>query len=158
MLSNTNSFICTGLKDFKYCYLILLVLFVYISFKYSKWLNGSFWAIDGTQTNTICQGQHELGSNGNEEVLHIPQSSRLEPHPQMQFSVIYRTLLVGMSYSSAELQLVYSTAPAEWTIKYLVEWFCIHWYFYHPIMHMCILWHVGNYFWHSCASTHWFLL
>ena len=34
------------------------------------------WAIDGTIEGITTSGQSEPGSNGNEEVLHIPQSSR----------------------------------------------------------------------------------
>ena len=30
--------------------------------------------------------------NGNEQVLHIPENSRLEPQHQMQFNVLRRTL------------------------------------------------------------------
>ena len=64
-----------------------------------------------------------------------PHSSKLEPHYLMQFlyhiqntklqhhrnltlrlfSVIYRTLIGRGSYPSAEVQLMYSTAPGDWT-------------------------------------------
>ena len=37
----------------------------------------------------------------------------LEPHHQMQFCVISRTLS-GVSYPPLEMKLVYSTAPANW--------------------------------------------
>ena len=40
----------------------------------------------------------------------------LEPHPQL-FFVISRTRGGGGSYLSAEVQLVYSTAPADWATK-----------------------------------------
>ena len=45
-----------------------------------KWLNISIWPIDGTLTGTTTQGQSELESNGNEGILHILQTPRLEPH------------------------------------------------------------------------------
>ena len=54
-------------------------------------------------------GQSGPGSDGNKGVLRIPQSS------SRLFSVISWTLVGGGgSYSSAEKQLVYSTAPADW--------------------------------------------
>ena len=41
-----------------------------------KWLNSPIWPIDRTLTGTTTQGQIGHGSNGNEDVLYIPQSSR----------------------------------------------------------------------------------
>ena len=43
-----------------------------------KWLNSSIWNIDGTKTSTTTLSQSGPESNGNEEVLHIPQSLRTE--------------------------------------------------------------------------------
>ena len=48
-----------------------------IGFKYSKWLYTSIWTIDGTQTGTTTLGQSGSGSNGNEGVIHILQSSKM---------------------------------------------------------------------------------
>ena len=64
-------------------------------------------------TGTITPSQSRLGSNGNERVLQIPQSPRtgasssdiLESSPGH---------LLGKSYTSVEMQLAYSTAPADW--------------------------------------------
>ena len=42
-------------------------------------------------------GKSGHGSNGNERVLHIPQTPRLKPHHQMLFNVILRTL-TGFKY------------------------------------------------------------
>ena len=53
-----------------------------------------------------------------------PHSSKLQYHWKFTlrlFSVIYRTLL-GLSYLSAELTLVYSTAPTDW-VRLLSEYF-----------------------------------
>ena len=47
-------------------------------FKYWKWLNISILPIDGSLKNTSSLGQNGPGSNLNEGVLHIPQSSRTE--------------------------------------------------------------------------------
>ena len=45
-------------------------------FKYRKWLNVSIRHIDGTLIGTTTPGQNGLGSNDNEGILHIPQSSK----------------------------------------------------------------------------------
>ena len=42
-----------------------------------KWLNITIWPIDGTLTSTTNPGQSGPGSNGNEGVFYIPQSSSL---------------------------------------------------------------------------------
>ena len=58
-------------------------------------------------TNTT-QGQKGLESYGNKGQLYIPQSSKTEPLPSdclMSYSG---------SYTSAEMQSTYSTAPANW--------------------------------------------
>ena len=47
-----------------------------ISFHTVKWFNSSILSIDGTLTGTTSLGESGHASNGNEEVLHIPQSSR----------------------------------------------------------------------------------
>ena len=39
-------------------------------------LNSSIWPIDWTQSDTTTPGQSEPGSDANDEVLQIPQSSR----------------------------------------------------------------------------------
>ena len=66
-----------------------------------------FLTINGTLTGTTAPGQS--GPKSNEEVPHIPQSSRTEPHHQMQFSVISKTLVDGLLLIS-EIQSAYSTA------------------------------------------------
>ena len=52
------------------------------------------------------------GSNSNEGVLHTPQSSWTEASPS-DCSVSYPGHLLEKSYSSAQMQSVYSTAPAN---------------------------------------------
>ena len=73
-------------------------------------LNISIWPIDRTLTDDIIPGQSGNGSDGNEGVLRIPQSSN------RKFNVVFRTLVVmgGRSYPSAEVQSVYSAAAAAW--------------------------------------------
>ena len=68
LLSNTNSsiqlysYVCTQLNGFKY----------------SKWLNSPTWPIDGILISTTTSDQSGTGSNGNKEVLYIPQALGLE--------------------------------------------------------------------------------
>ena len=81
LLSNTNSFIFTQLNGFKY----------------SKSLNSSLWPIYGTPTDTSTSGCDGPGSNGNEEVLYISQSTRTEALPSGGLvSYPGRLLVVGL--------------------------------------------------------------
>ena len=49
--------------------------------------------IDGTLISNINLDQSGPESNGDEGVFHIPQTPGLDPHHQMQFSVIPRKCL-----------------------------------------------------------------
>ena len=49
----------------------------------------------------------------------FPKTSALEPHHQMQFSVITKTLVLGVSYSSAEMQSGYSSLSGNWATRWL---------------------------------------
>ena len=61
------------------------------------------------------RGQSGPGSNGNEVVLRIPQSSSITEASLSDCLVSYPGhLLKAGSYPSAEMQLVYSTTPADW--------------------------------------------
>ena len=55
------------------------------------------------------------GSNSNEEVLHTPQSSRTETSLSDGLVSYPGHLLGSRVYSSAEMHLMYSTAPADWS-------------------------------------------
>ena len=59
-------------------------------------------------------GQSGPGSDGNKEVLSIPQSSSITGTSPSDCLVSYPGHSLGGSYSSAEKQSVYSTAPADW--------------------------------------------
>ena len=60
-------------------------------------------------------GQSKPGSNGNEGVLRIPQSSSIIGSLPSDCLVSYTEhSLGGRFYPSAEVQSVYSTVPAEW--------------------------------------------
>ena len=63
-------------------------------------------------------GQSGPGSNGNEGVLHISQSPSITGTSPSDFLVSYPGLSLEGSYPSAEVQSVYSTAPADWAITY----------------------------------------
>ena len=82
LLFNTNSFICTLLNGFRYCYVIPIIQFKSLvhtqlnGFKLSKWSNRSLWPIDGTLTGTSTPGQSESGNNDNDGVFQIHQSSQ----------------------------------------------------------------------------------
>ena len=54
------------------------------------------------------------GSNGNGGVLHISQSPSINGISQSDCLVSYTGHSWGRSYPSAEVQSVYSTAPADW--------------------------------------------
>ena len=60
----------------------------------------------------FCLTQSEPGSDGNEGVLRIPQS--ITGASPSDCLVSYQEHSLGESYSTAEMQLKYSTAPADW--------------------------------------------
>ena len=76
----------------------------------------SIWAIDRTLSGATILGQSEPRSNGNEGVLHILQSSSITGTSPSACLMSYPEHSFGESYSSAEKQSVYSTAPADWVI------------------------------------------
>ena len=61
--------------------------------------NNSIRVIDKILSSATCPGQSGLGSNGNKEVLDIPQISK------EWFNVISRTLFGLGSYPSVEIML-----------------------------------------------------
>ena len=82
--------------------------------------NSSIWLRDRTQSNATTQGQSGSGSDGNEGVLQIPQSSSITEASPSDFLVSYQGHSLGESYLSAEIQSVYSAVPADWAHKLLV--------------------------------------
>ena len=69
--------------------------------------------MDRTLSVATTPNQNEAGSDVNEEVLHITQSSSMTIR---LFSVISKTLFVGGSYPATKMQSVYPAAPAYWTL------------------------------------------
>ena len=63
--------------------------------------------------------QRGPGSNGNEGVFHIPQGHSIAGTSTSDCLVSYLGHSLGVSYPSAEVQLVYSTATANWAISHL---------------------------------------
>ena len=84
--------------------------------------------IDRTLSGATTPGLSGLGNNGNEGVLHIPQSSSNTGTSPSDCFVSYPGHL-GKSYPSAEMQSVYSTTPANRAISYFS--LCV--YFYNQI-------------------------
>ena len=75
-------------------------------------LKKSYWTIDRTLSGAIALGQSGSGSDGNEEVLHIPQCSRaLESNDLILYPG--HALWCG-SYPFAEMQSLFSRAPTDW--------------------------------------------
>ena len=64
-------------------------------------------------------GQSGLGSDGNEGVLRIPKSSSITGASPSNWLMLYPGYLFGRrSYSSAEMQSMYSTAPSDWAMQW----------------------------------------
>ena len=57
-------------------------------------------------------------SDGNEDVLHIPQSSIITGTSPSDCLVSYPRHSLGGSYPSTEVQSVYSIAPADWASQW----------------------------------------
>ena len=72
----------------------------------------------GPLSGATTPGQSGPGSNGNEWVLRIPQSSSIAGTSPSDCLMSYPGHSLGRgSYPSAEKQSVYSTAPADWAME-----------------------------------------
>ena len=76
--------------------------------------NSSIWPIDMTLSGATTQGQSGPGSNGNQGVLHIPQSSKIGASP-FDALVSYPGHNLGEPYPFAEMQTAYSIIPTDRT-------------------------------------------
>ena len=74
----------------------------------------SIWPIDRILSGAIIPGQSGPRSDGNKGALCIPQSFSITETTASDCLVSYTGNSLMGSYPSAELQLVYSTAPADW--------------------------------------------
>ena len=84
--------------------------------------NSSIWSIDMTLSGATTLGQIAPWSNGNKGVFHIPQNSRTGALPFDCLVSYPGHSLEGEACLSAEMQLVYSTAPANWAD--FLAWHC----------------------------------
>ena len=85
--------------------------------------NSSIWLVDRTHS-----GESGPGSNGNEGVLRIPQSSSITGVSASYCLVSYLGHSLEESYLSVELQSMYSIAPAYWIFQDIV------------FFELCLLW------------------
>ena len=76
--------------------------------------NSSIWPIDMTLLGATTPCQIGPGNDGNEGVFHIPQSFSITSALPSDCLMSYLGNLLGGSYPSAEMQLVYSIVPANW--------------------------------------------
>ena len=90
-----------------------MVLFQTIQFSISTQFN-SIWPIDRILSGATTPGQNGPGSDGNEGVFCIPQSSSITGTSPSDCLVPYPRDSLVESYTSSEMQLLYSTAPADW--------------------------------------------
>ena len=67
----------------------------------------------GSLSGATNSDQSGTESDGNKEVLHIPQSSSIIGASPSDCSVLYPGHFLGELYLSAEMQSVYSTTPAN---------------------------------------------
>ena len=71
-------------------------------------------SISSTLSGASTPGHSRSGSDGNEGILRISQGSRITGASPLDCLVSYPGNSWGRSYPSAKIQLVYSTAPADW--------------------------------------------
>ena len=76
-------------------------------------LFSSISPVDRALTGATTPGQSGPGSDGDEEVLCIPQSFSITKASSSDGLVSYPGHSFEESYPSAELQSMYSTAPAD---------------------------------------------
>ena len=100
----------------------------------------------GPLTSTTTPGQSGSESNGSEGYYTFPNSQDVEPLHYMQFSVVNKTLVWRGSYFSAEMQLDYTSAPANWALsiyllidyfKIIFNFFFVRWiyHWFHKYLH-----------------------
>ena len=90
--------------------------------------NSSIWPIDRTLSGATTLNQSGPGSDGNKRV--IPQCSSIPGASPSDSLMLYTGHSGGESYSSAEMQFVYSTAPADGAFSkmflQIIHSICIH--------------------------------
>ena len=81
--------------------------------------NSSIWPIDQTLSGATTSGQSGPGSDSNEGVFRIPQSSNITGASPSNCLTSYPGHLFGEFYLPAEVQSVYFTATADWATRHL---------------------------------------
>ena len=119
-----NSSISNNLIQYKYSFCLhtvkcKTVLFQIIQFSISTQFS-SIWCIHRILSGATTPSQSGPGSDGNKEILCILQNSSMTGASPSDCLVSYVGHLLGESYPSAEMQSVYSLAPADWVIELLV--------------------------------------
>ena len=82
----------------------------------------STWPIDRTLSGATTLGQSEPGSDGIKGSTQ--HSQKLQHYWSLTIKLLSVIHLFGLSYSSAEVQSVYSKAPADWARKRAVLTLC----------------------------------
>ena len=75
--------------------------------------NISIWPRDSILSGATSLVQNEPGSDSKEGVFHIPQSFGISGASPLDCLESYPAHSLGVSYPSAEMQSVYSTASAN---------------------------------------------
>ena len=75
--------------------------------------NSNFQPIDRTLSGATTLCLNGPRRDGNEELIHIPQSFYITGASPSDCLVQYSGYLLGKSYPSAEMQFVYSAAPGD---------------------------------------------
>ena len=81
-------------------------------------IKSSIWPIDGIPSGATTPDQSGPGSDSNEGVIRIPQISSITGASASGFWVSYPGHWLVGGYPSAEIQSLYSTAPADWTSSF----------------------------------------
>ena len=91
----------------------------------------SIWLRFRILSGATTSGQGEPGSDGNEGIPCILQSSCITKSSPSDCFVSYPGRSLRESYPSAEMQVVYSATPADWAIdiyrKCSLEILSVHW-------------------------------
>ena len=101
------------------------VLFQAIPFSISTHFS-SILIIDRVLSGATTSVKNGPGRDGNEVVLRIPQSSSITGTSPSDCLVSYLEHSLWRYYSSAQVNLVYSTAPADWAKEVVLLLFMIY--------------------------------
>ena len=108
-----QSFVYTRLNDQTVLFPVIQCSISHL-FAHSLMSNSSIWPIDRILSGAITLGQSGPGSDGNEGVLHIPQSSGITGASLSDCLMSYLGHSVGEILTpSAEMQSVYSTMQTQ---------------------------------------------